>query len=175
MQFDVLYQELASGAAMIQALLMGVTAEQARSRPAPEAWSMLEVLCHLADEEREDFRAHADYILHHADQPWPEIDPQGWVKARRYNERELDAALEDFLAERLRSLAWLKALPAVDWNTMITVTFGPSNESFSLSAGDMLASWVAHDNLHMRQLVELRRERLVRLAEPCRVEYAGRW
>ena len=44
-----------------------------------------------------------------------------------------------------------------------------------MKAGDLLASWVAHDNLHTRQLVELRRSRLVELAQPYDVRYAGDW
>jgi hypothetical protein len=44
-----------------------------------------------------------------------------------------------------------------------------------MSAGDLLASWVAHDVLHMRQLVELQRAYVVHLAEPYNTEYAGPW
>ena len=175
MQSDELYQELAYGAEIIQTLVVGVTPEQARVKPSPDAWSVLEVVCHLCDEEREDFRQHLDLILHRPDQPWPQIDPQGWVTARRYNERDLAASLDDFLQERGRSLAWLKALPAPDWDTSVVLTFSPSEEKHRISAGDMLAAWVAHDNLHMRQLMELRRARLLRLTEPYTVQYAGRW
>jgi len=70
---------------------------------------------------------------------------------------------------------WLKALTSPDWNLAITLTFGPSEEKLRVMAGDMLAAWLAHDNLHMRQLVELRRARLVHLSEPYDVQYAGRW
>jgi DinB superfamily len=182
MQFDVLYQELARGAVMIQALVAGVTPEEARARPAPEAWSVLEVVCHLCDEEREDFRQHLDHILHRPDQTWPPINPYGtpgspggWVTARRYNERDLAQSLDEFLAERKHSLAWLKELSSPDWDRAATASFGPLAEQISIKAGDMLASWVAHDNLHMRQLVELRRARLLRLAEPYDVQYAGGW
>ncbi len=177
MQSDILCQELARGAEIIEALVAGVTPEEARVKPSPEAWSVLEVMCHLCDEEREDFRQHLDYILHRPDQPWPPIDPQGWVTARRYNERDLAASLDEFLEERGRSLGWLKGLPSPDWDKSVEVTFGPpeSEERIRTSAGDMLAAWVAHDNLHMRQLVELRRARLLRLAEPYDVRYAGGW
>ncbi len=44
-----------------------------------------------------------------------------------------------------------------------------------MKAGELLAAWVAHDNLHMRQLVELRRARLVNLTAPYDVSYAGEW
>jgi len=44
-----------------------------------------------------------------------------------------------------------------------------------MKAGDMLASWVAHDGLHIRQLVELRRARTETLANPYFIGYAGDW
>ncbi len=52
MQFEVLYQELARGLDIIRALVADVTLEEARIRPTSEAWSILEVICHLYDEER---------------------------------------------------------------------------------------------------------------------------
>ena len=47
---------------MIQAVLAGVDAEQARWKPDADSWSILEVVCHLVDEEREDFRTRLDHI-----------------------------------------------------------------------------------------------------------------
>jgi len=44
-----------------------------------------------------------------------------------------------------------------------------------MKAGDMFASWVAHDNLHIRQLVELRRMRIENITKPYEIEYAGDW
>lgn len=39
----------------------------------------------------------------------------------------------------------------------------------------MFACWVAHDNLRIRQLVELRRFGLETVAHPFDLEYAGDW
>ena len=169
MQFEILYQELARGAEIIPALVSGITQAEARSRPAPESWSVLEVVCHLWDEEREDFRQRLDIILHRPAETWPPIDPKGWVITRKYNDRDLAEMLDHFVAERNQSLAWLRRLSAPNWDAECATPFGP------IKAGDMLASWVAHDNLHMRQLVELRRSRVVSIAEPYDVGYAGEW
>jgi hypothetical protein len=108
-------------------------------------------------------------ILHRPAEPWPPIDPASWVTTRAYNERDLAEMLDNFLAERHQSLAWLKNLDGPDWQAEHTNQYG------SMKAGAMFASWVAHDNLHIRQLVELRRARIVRLAEPFEVGYAGDW
>lgn len=169
MLFEVLYQELARGVDSIRMLVAGMTPDQARSRPSPESWSALEVICHLYDEEREDFRQRLDIMLHRPHEPLPPIDPEGWVAARQYNQRDLAEMLDNFAAERAQSLAWLKGLSAPNWEAKYMTPFG------SMKAGDMFAAWVAHDNLHIRQLVELRRSRLVSLAAPYDVGYAGEW
>jgi hypothetical protein len=44
-----------------------------------------------------------------------------------------------------------------------------------LSAGDMLMSWVAHDLLHLRQLVELHYAYHKQQAQPYDIGYAGDW
>ena len=61
MEFSTLYQELQNSTEMIRALLAGVSQEAARLKPSAESWSILEVVCHLYDEEREDFREHLDF------------------------------------------------------------------------------------------------------------------
>ena len=175
MQFDVLYQELARGAEVIKVLVSGITSEEARIKPSPDEWSVLEVIYHLCDEERWDFRQHLDHILHRLDQPWPPKVPVGWETARLNNERDLTKSVDEFLAERKRSLAWLKALSSPDWETSVIAPLGHQDDQIRVKAGDMLTSWVAHDNLHMRQLVELRRARVMRMVEPYDVEYAGSW
>jgi hypothetical protein len=169
MRLEVLRRELAQGAETIQGLVVGVSPAEARVRPSPEAWSILEVVAHLLDEEREDFRPRLDLVLHRPHETWAPIDPPAWVTARGYNDRELGATLSGFLTERERSLAWLASLTAPDWSHEYQASFGP------ITAGDLAASWAAHDLLHTRQLLELRRARLLALAAPHRTGYAGDW
>ena len=149
MELEFLIPQMHIHAGTIHSLTLGISDEQARWKPDPEAWSILEVVNHLYDEEREDFRVRVDYLLHHPDQPWPPIHPQGWVIERGYNQRDLSLSVDDFLKERQKSLAWLRGLDHPDWQASVTVSFG------QFSAGDILVAWVAHDLLHLRQLVEL--------------------
>jgi hypothetical protein len=169
MTSHALIKELALGVPTFQALLEGVSQAEARLRPEPGSWSPLEVVCHLYDEERQDFRLRLDIVLHRPAEKWPPIDPPGWVTARAYNERDLAQSLRAFLSERQKSLEWLEGLSSPDWGAVYSAPFGP------ISAGDLLASWVAHDNLHTRQLVELRRARIERLAGAFDPRYAGDW
>lgn len=150
----------------IRQLTIGVSAEQARWRPDDNAWSMLEVINHLVDEEVDDFRARLDHILSRSVQRWPEINPEGWVKARHYNERALGESVQNFLREREASLTWLRAVKDPDWDADYRAPWG------LIRAGDVFMAWLAHDWLHLRQLLEL--HYAYQLAhQPYHLAYAG--
>jgi hypothetical protein len=169
MEFSTLYQELQNSTEMIRALLVGITQEEARYKPTSESWSILEVVCHLYDIEREDFREHLDFILHRQDEQYHVIDPQRWVTERKYNEQSFVEMQEKFFAERKQSLEWLRENSDSDWEMTYTSEYG------SATAGEMFSCWVAHDNLHIRQFVELRRARIENITKPYPLEYAGDW
>ncbi len=169
MQFELLYEELTNSTEMIRALLSGVTQEEARVKPNAELWSILEVTCHLYDEEREDFREHLDFILHRQTEVWHAIDTEGWVTKRKYNKQNFAEMQEKFFFEREKSFAWLNGLLNPDWEKTYTTEYR------TISAGEMFACWVAHDNLHLRQLVELRRNRIENITRPYDIQYAGDW
>jgi hypothetical protein len=169
MDLEFFLTQMSTHVGAISSLTLGISAEQARWKPDPEKWSILEVINHLYDEERLDFRLRLDIILHHPDQSWPPINPQGWVTERAYNQRDLVQSVDDFLLERQKSLAWLKGLENPDWNASVTAPFG------QFCAVDIFAAWVAHDLLHLRQLVELQWAYTIQAAEPYKVNYAGEW
>ena len=168
MNLDFFVTRFTHNAEVIGHLVDDVSEVQARWKPAPEEWSVLEVVNHLVDEEREDFRKRLDLILHYPEQAWPSIDPAGWVSERRYNERDLSKSLTNFLEERETSLTWLGNLSDPDWNQVShrRPRFG------SMVAKNMLASWLAHDWLHIRQLNQLQYQYL---AQSYQVGYAGDW
>jgi len=161
--------QMENNAETIRQLMQGVSDEQARWKPDVESWSILEVINHLDDEEREDFRVRLAWIFNHPDQPWSPIDPEGWAIERQYNQRELKPSLANFLRARQESLLWLKTLSSPNWQAVYHAPFG------QIRAGDMFASWLAHDLLHMRQLVELHWAYTTRLVQPYDVQYAGGW
>src|SRR5690242_8470621 len=105
MNLELAIQRLTSDCESIRALVEGVSDEQARWRPAPDKWSILEVINHLHDEERLDFRARLNHIVSGAAPPWPALDPQGLVVEGGYNERDPAESLGNFLRERGESLA----------------------------------------------------------------------
>ena len=128
--------------------LRGLCAADAAERPAGGGWSIVEIVNHLADEEVEDFRARLRSTLEDAARPWEPIDPERAVIERGHVARSLESSLERFAAERRTSIAWLRELGHVEWAKNYEHPRG------SISAGDLLLSWAAHDALHLRQVAK---------------------
>lgn len=170
MDLDFYISKMINQLETIMSLTSGISNEQARWKPDPDSWSILEVINHLYDEERSDFRVRLNIILFHPDQPWPPIDPGGWVTERAYNERDLNQSRSNFSSERKKSIEWLEGLSEINWETTYDTPW-----EIPIRAGDMFAAWVAHDLLHTRQLVELQWAYSVRSLHPYDVQYAGKW
>jgi hypothetical protein len=170
MNAKALINQLGANADAFRALLESVRQEHASWKPAPDQWSLTEVIAHLLDEEREDFRTRLDLVLHKPEADWPPIDPSGWVTQRDYAARDLQDTLRLFLEERSRSLTWLRALRSPNWESTHThPVFG------SARAGDLLGAWIAHDFLHLRQIARIQWQRVRELARPFVTDYAGDW
>jgi DinB superfamily len=161
---------LSQSAETIQSLVHHVEKEQSVWKPKAGQWSILEVINHLADEENEDFRTRLDLTLNQPNAPWREIDPQIWAIERDYLHRNLAESLERFLLERDKSITWLKGLTSSNLElTHVRPSF------VSLRAGDLLASWMVHDLLHIRQLTRLHYQWLEQEVKPFAIKYAGDW
>jgi hypothetical protein len=172
MELEFCIKKLADQAVILRSLLAGVSQEQASLKPDPETWSMLETLNHLYREERHDFRARLEHVARQNGFAWPPIEPPGFVEWA-FDKNDPAQVLQGFLDERQKSLSWLRSLESPDWNASVEVSFVDSKRTFT--AGEFLVSWVAHDLLHIRQLVELHWAQVSRAAQPYSVEYAGGW
>lgn len=166
---DQVIRQLTSNAEAIRALVQTISEEQAQWKPDPETWSLKEVMEHIYNGERVDFRTHIKELLNDPPKPWGAFDVER-VVVESYH-----MVLEDFIIERKASIAWLKTLVSPDWDVKSQITFGPSNSIMTLSAGDVLVSWVEHDYLHLRQIDELLHAWNEKQASPYSVDYAGGW
>lgn len=156
--------------AALRSLVGRLSPNDARHRPANQAWSIVEIVAHLADEEAEDFRPRLQSMLRDPRARWPGIDPEGAARARRYHERDLGNELERFARERAASVAWLRSVSGPDWSARYEHTPpGP------LRADQLLACWAAHDALHLRQVAKRLFELAERDADRQSVAYAGEW
>ncbi|HXH19505.1 MAG TPA: DinB family protein, partial [Chitinophagales bacterium] len=120
--------------------------------------------------EREDFRTRLKHTFESPDQPLPPIDPKGWVTSRDYMAQDFFQTVKKFLDERMQSVEWLRSLENPPWkNAHRHPRFGP------LSAEMFLASWLAHDYLHVRQINRLRYHYLLHATPEVSLRYAGEW
>ncbi|QQS30527.1 MAG: DinB family protein [Sphingobacteriales bacterium] len=169
MQDKKLINQLQQNLPVFEILLSGLPEEVYRWKPTPKKWCLLEIVCHLYDEETEDFRARTKHVLETPDLPLPPIDPEGWVKKRDYYNQNYGEVLQNFLTERENSVKWLNSLQNPLWNNAyLHLQFGP------LSAGLFLTNWVAHDFLHIRQITKLKYD-LLGLWSDRPLIYAGEW
>lgn len=165
MDTDLLTDSLRGFPAVLAALLDDIDDERARERPAEDSWAIVEVARHLLDEERRDFLPRLLRTLE--GQPWEPIDPEAWAAGGAYLGASLARTLTDLEGERARSMALLDSLVRPDWNaTHHHPDLGP------ITAGDLLASWAAHDGLHLAQIARVRVALVARAAEPHGIRYA---
>jgi hypothetical protein len=132
----------------------------------------VEIVNHLADEDRDDFRFRLRSTLEDPSREWPKTDPEGWAVQRRYIEQDLAESMARFERERAESLAWLRSLRSPDWSrAYIHPKVGP------VTAGELMVSWAAHDSLHVRQIAKRLFELAAKQGEPegFGTRYAGEW
>ena len=119
MEPQAFIQGLASGPAIDRALIADLPEEALHVRPAADQWSVHDVLCHLADEEQYDFRALLDATL--LGEPWAKNHPSREAALEDYAGADPIVALGDWKAERAESLAWLRGLGDIDWDTASSI------------------------------------------------------
>ena len=169
MNYTKIIQELLRNRDIFKGLLTGLIEEEYLWKSNPEKWCLLEIICHLYDEEREDFRARTKHVLETPAKPLPPIDPAGWVKERNYIDRNYTETMDKFLEERQQSVKWLKSLAGPKWDIAYNhPKFG------QMTARMFLSNWVAHDYLHIRQILKLKFDYLKQLSDE-NLTYAGDW
>ncbi len=121
-------------------------------------------------EEQQDFRPRVLSTLRDPNAPWTPIDPERAVSERWGNVGiPLPAILDDFARERADSITQLRALePTAAWSNTYIARNGPP-----LTAGQLLACWVAHDALHLRQIAKRMHQLTARDAPGLDLGYAG--
>jgi hypothetical protein len=159
-------RELARLLPMLDAQLGTLDEAGWRARPAPAEWAPIEIVCHLRDEEAEDFGARVRAVLRGATAFAP-IDPERWAIERGYREADPGAALAALRASRAESLALLAGVVPERLGARVERPAG------ALSGLDLLAAWVTHDRLHLTQLAATLARQWADRWTPLRTAYAG--
>ncbi|WP_406685122.1 DinB family protein [Seonamhaeicola sp. MEBiC1930] len=169
MKVLAIIDKLKQNQSVFKALLEEKKEEEYLWRPQPDKWNLLEIVCHLLDEEILDFRARTKHTLDKPSILPDPIDPEGWVVKHDYAAKDYYKTLENFLEERTKTIAWLKTQINTNWsNSYIHPELG------SLTAKQFLNNWLAHDYLHIRQINRYHFEYFQSGADTD-LEYAGNW
>jgi hypothetical protein len=169
MNHNKIIQELIRNKLVFNELLTGLTDKEFLWKQNSDKWCLLEIICHLYDEEREDFRTRTKQVLESPELPLPKIDPVGWVIERKYLQQNFSEKLKDFLSEREQSVKWLQSLKNPKWENAYN-----HPKLGKMTAKLILANWLAHDYLHIRQITKLKYDHLKSKSDED-LSYAGNW
>jgi len=130
----------------LQRLIKGVPTAKLRKRPAPDKWSVAEILAHLADAEIVGgFRMRL--ILGAPGAPIAAFDQDSWVTSGHYGKRDPRKSVEQFRVVREANLALLKSLTPEQWKH-----YGMHSERGQESIEHIVRMFAGHDVNHLTQI-----------------------
>ena len=95
----------------VAALAAGLDARLLRQRPAPDEWSMKEVLAHLMELEHRLFLPRLQLMATQDHPRFEAFDPVAWARERDRRDGRFEDDLAEFRRARGETLAYLRALP----------------------------------------------------------------
>lgn len=135
-----------SAPAKVAALLKGKSKKQLTSRPAPDKWSVAEIVAHLADAEIA-ISWRLRQILSTNAVPIQAYDQDSWAAAFDYAHRDPKQSLEAFRSLRNSNVALLKSVPGKLWNN-----YGQHQERGKETIAHIVRMVAGHDINHLRQI-----------------------
>jgi hypothetical protein len=127
-------------------LVKGIPTAKLRKRPAPDKWSVAEILAHLADAELViGWRMRS--ILGAPGTPIQAFDQNSWVASGHYEKRDPHKSLELHRVVREANLALLKSLTPEQWKH-----YGQHAERGQESIEHVVRMMAGHDLNHLQQI-----------------------
>ena len=136
----------AATAKKLDRLVKGVKAAKLRKRPAPEKWSVAEIVSHLADAEVA-YSWRIRVILGAPGTPILGFDQDSWVTALHYEKRDPRQSLEQFRVLREANLALYKTLTPEQWKHQ-----GIHSERGAETIERIVMLLAGHDLNHLAQI-----------------------
>jgi hypothetical protein len=140
----------AEACATLATLVEGLTTEQLARRPAPDKWSIQELVAHLAEDELVGaYRLRM--VLSSPGTPLQAFDQDVWARTGRYGKRDVRSSLELFRVLRRANLELLRSLTTEEWDM-----YGVHAERGVESVRDMAMYFAGHDINHFKQIEAIR-------------------
>jgi hypothetical protein len=137
---------------ILRGLMAELTAEDVRWKPAPDRFSVGEVLAHLSHSEGHCYRARLDRFRSEENPEFEADDAQFHLEM--YREADPEDSFDHFEEQRETNIEYLRDLPKGSGALKaVHQKVGP------ITLEQMLHEWAMHDLGHIRQVAELVRAR----------------
>jgi hypothetical protein len=130
----------------LAALVKGKSRKQLTRRPAPDKWSIAEIMAHLADGEVV-IGWRIRQILAQNATPIQAYDQDAWARTFDYGRRDPRLSLASYRALREANLALLKSVPRKLWDN-----YGVHQERGNESISHVVRMVAGHDLNHLQQI-----------------------
>ena len=142
---------LSSTPAVLRTWLWELPDSWIRTTEGPETWSLYDIVGHLIHGERTDWMTRAEILLSHGeDRPFTPFDRFAQFEASRG--KTLRQLLDSFAELRQENLIRLQSL---DLTVADLERRGHHPELGTVTLGELLATWVAHDLSHIAQIARV--------------------
>ena len=143
---DAVLAIMTSTPAVLRSLTSSLTREQWKHEPTHDDWALNEIVCHLADTEREIHQMQLKLMIEREGAFIPRPDSGVWASEREYLNIDGKSALAEFATARLENIKMLKSLDKTIWQRSARhAIFGPTD---FLEVTSFIAD---HDRLHVQQ------------------------
>lgn len=147
-------EQLEATPELLRTLMASLTEEDALWKPAPDRFSIAEVLEHLSHVEGHCFRLRLDAVMERDGAQWEPYDTEGYIASGQYCGREPEESFAHWEEQREDNLEFLMSLPED-----AAARHGVHPKLGRVTAGELVAEWAFHDLGHIRQIAELVRAR----------------
>jgi len=133
----------------LAALIKGLDKKRLSKRPAPDKWSIAEIITHMTDAEIvSGWRLRQ--ILSSNGTSIQGFDQNSWATTFKYGRQDARKSLETFRVLREHNLAMLKSVPKPLWEN-----YGMHQERGKESAAHIVRMFAGHDVNHVLQVEKI--------------------
>lgn len=137
---------------ILRGLMREISDDDARWKPAPDRFSIAEVLAHLSHSESHCYRMRVDRFLEEENPLFEVDDAQMYLDL--YRDADPEGSFKHFGEQRENNVEFLKNLPRGAGGRRANHA-----EVGEITLAQMLHEWALHDLGHIRQVAELVRAR----------------
>ena len=135
---------------ILRLLMEGLSDDDTKWKPAPNRFSIAEVLEHLSHVEGHCFRSRIERMVEEDNPAIEEYDQEALFAAGQYSGREAEDSFDHFEEQRELNIEYLRGLDA----SVVNRT-GAHAVLGAITVSHLLNEWAFHDLGHIRQIAEI--------------------